>query len=39
MTSEISPLAKFKILDLFVNTFTAHQKYPAQDCENLSFPI
>ena len=39
MTSEISPLVKFKILGLFVHTFTADHKYPVRDCENLLIPV
>ena len=39
MTLKISPLLKFEILGSFVNTFTADDKYPAWDCENLKFPI
>ena len=34
-----SPWYKFGIIGLFVNTWTAHYKYPVQDCENLPFPI
>ena len=36
---KISSLAKFDILRVFVNTLTVDHKYPAQDCENLSFNI
>ena len=28
-----------KILGLFVNTLTANEKYPVQDCENFLLPI
>ena len=30
-----SPWFKFGIIGLFVNTWTAHYKYPVLDCENL----
>ena len=36
---KISPLWKFEILDVFVNTLTADAKYPVWDCENMQFPI
>ena len=36
---KISPLMKFEIIRLFVNTWTAHYKYPVPDCENLPFPF
>ena len=36
---KISPWLKFEIMGLFVNTWTAHYKYPVPDCENLPFPI
>ena len=36
---KISPWLKFKIIALFVNTWTADYKYPVPDCENLPFPI
>ena len=36
---KISPWLKFEIIGLFVNTWTAHYKYPVPDCENLPFPI
>ena len=36
---KISPLYKFEILGVFVNTFTADYMYPFPDCENLLFPI
>ena len=39
MTSKISPLLNFEILEVVVNTLTADDKYPVQDCENLRFPI
>ena len=39
MIWKISPWLKFGIIGLFVNTWTAHYKYPVQDCENLLFPI
>ena len=39
MIRKISPLVKFEILIVFVDTFTADDKYPVPDCENLLFPI
>ena len=36
---EISPWLKFGIIGLFVNTWTAHYKYPVPVCENLPLPI
>ena len=39
MICKISPLLKFEILGVFVNTSTACDKYPVGDCENLQFPI
>ena len=39
MIRKISPLTKFQILEVFVNTLTADYKYPVPDCENLPFPI
>ena len=39
MMSKRSPLLKFEIIGLFVNTLTADYKYPVLDCENLPFPI
>ena len=35
----MSPLVLGKILGVFVNTLTAKDKYPVQDCENLELPI
>ena len=35
----MSPLVLGKILGVFVNTYTAKDKYPVQDCENLKLPI
>ena len=35
---KISPLVKFEILGVFVNTLTTDDKYPVPDCENLQFP-
>ena len=37
MISKISPLLKFEILGVFVNTLTADDKYPVRDWENLQF--
>ena len=28
-----------EILAVFFNTFTADNKYPVRDCENLSLPV
>ena len=39
MIWKMSPLVKFEILSLFVNTLTVDDKYPVQDCENLPVPI
>ena len=39
MIRKISPLLKFEILGVFVNTLTTHDKYPVRDCQNLQFPI
>ena len=39
MIWEICPLSKFEILAVFLNTWTADEEYPVQDCENLQFPI
>ena len=35
MIRKISPLMKFQILEVFVNTLTTDYKYPVPDCENL----
>ena len=34
-----SPWLKFEMIGLFVNTWTAHYKYPVPVCENLPFPF
>ena len=39
MTPKISPLLNYDILGAFVNTVTANDQHPVQDCENLQFPI
>ena len=39
MICKISPLLKYEILGVFVNTLTADGKYTVPDCENLKFPI
>ena len=39
MIRKISPLFKFKILGVFVNTLTTDDKCPVRDCDNLQFPI
>ena len=36
---KISPLVLGEILRGFVNTLTADDKYPVEDCENLQLPI
>ena len=36
---KISPIFKFQITGVFVNTLTADYKYPISDCENLALPI
>ena len=38
MIWKLSPLLKFEILGVFVNTLTAGDKYPVGYCENLQFP-
>ena len=39
MIWKISPLLKFEILVVFVNTSTASEKYPTWDCENFLVPF
>ena len=39
MTWKISPLRKFEIIGVFVNTLSSDDKYPVRDCENLQFLI
>ena len=39
MIWKISPLLKFEISGVFVNTLTADDKYPVRDWENFQFPI
>ena len=39
MIWKTSPLLKFQMIGVFVNTLTPDYKYPVQDCENLLFPI
>ena len=34
----MSPLVLGEILGVFVNTLTANDKYPVQDCDNLPLP-
>ena len=36
---KLSPLVLGEILRVFLNTLTADDKYPIQDCENLQLPI
>ena len=35
----MSPLDLGELLKVFVNTLTAGEKYPVQDCQNLHLPI
>ena len=39
MICKISPLFKFEIWRVFVNTLATDEKYPVRDCENLLLPI
>ena len=39
MIGKISPLLKFQIIGVFVNTLSRNYKYPVLDCENFTFPI
>ena len=39
MIWNISPLLKFEMIGMFLNTLTADDKYGVPDCENLRFPI
>ena len=39
MISKISPLLKFEIIGVFVNTLTTDYKYASLYCDNLQFPI
>ena len=39
MICKVSPLVKFQILGVLVNTLTANLKYPVWNCEKLSSPI
>ena len=34
-----SPLLKFEMIGVFVNTLAASYKYPVLDCENLALPL
>ena len=36
---KILSLVIFEILEVFVNTLTADDEYPVQDCENLALSI
>ena len=36
---KISPLVISEILEVFVNTLSADDKYPVQDCESLALSI
>ena len=39
MTRKISPLGKFEILGVFLNTLTADENYPYRDSGYFQFPI
>ena len=39
MIWKMFPLVKFEVLECFLNTLTADDKYPVPDCENLQFSI
>ena len=39
MIWNISPLLKFQMIGVFVNTWTADYNYPVPDCQNLLFPV
>ena len=39
LISKISPLLLYEILPVLVNTLTAYDNYPVQDCQNLPLPI
>ena len=39
MTCKISPLLKYEILGVFVNTLTHDENYPFGDSGDLQFPI
>ena len=39
MICKISPLFKFEILGVFVDTLSGNDKYHVPDCEKLKFPI
>ena len=39
LISKISPIVFDEILNVFVNTWIAADKYPVQNCENLRLPI
>ena len=39
MIWKVSPLIKFELLGVFVNTLIPDHKYPVEDCQNLPFPI
>ena len=39
MVGKMSPLVKFEILGVFVNTLTVADKYPVRDIKNLQFHI
>ena len=38
MILKMSPLVLGEILGVFVNTLTANDKYPVQDCDNFPLP-
>ena len=37
MIWKISPICKFEMIGVFVNTWTPDCKYPVTDCENFQF--
>ena len=39
MIRKVSPLVKFEILGVFVNTMTSDHKFPGQNCDNSPFLI
>ena len=39
MSWKVSPLVKFEIFGVSINTLNAHDKYPVWDCKNLQVPI
>ena len=39
MICKLSPLSKFEMLGVFLNTLATEDTYPVRDCESLQFPI